>query len=179
MSGSNCCFLTCIQVSQEAGKMLLHSQIFKKFPQFVVILTVQDFLLISEAAIFLELPCFLYDPTNVDNLISGFSAFSKPSLYIQKFSVHVLLKHSLNNFEHYLASMWTEHSCIVVWTFFGIALLWDWNDRWAFLKVLIAMCNTDSVQGRHLFFFFFWLEEAQGLNNFIKKKSCIMTGCLT
>ena len=99
------CFLTCIQVSQEAGKMLLHSQIFKKFPQFVVILTVQDFLLISEAAIFLELPCFLYDPTNVDNLISGFSAFSKPSLYIQKFSVQVLLKPILKDFEHKLASM--------------------------------------------------------------------------
>ena len=57
---------------------------------------------------------------------------SKSSLYIWKFSVHILLKPSLKDFEYYLASMWNEHSCAVVWTFFGIALLWDWNENWSF-----------------------------------------------
>ena len=81
---------------------------------------------------FLEFLYFLYDPTDVGNLISGFSAFSKPSLYIWKFLVHILLKPSLKDFEHYVASVWNEHNCAVVWTFFGIALLWDWNENWAF-----------------------------------------------
>ena len=81
MSDSNCCFLTCIQVSQEAGKVVFY--LFKKCSQFVVIHRVKSFRVISEAEVggFLEFPCFLYDPTNVGNLISGSSAFSKPSLY--------------------------------------------------------------------------------------------------
>ena len=61
-----------------------------------------------------------------------YSAFSKPSLHVWKFLVHVLLKPSLKNFEHYLASIWNEHNCMLVWTFFGIALLWDWNENWPF-----------------------------------------------
>ena len=61
-----------------------------------------------------------------------FSAFSKSSLNIWKFSVHVLLKPSLKDFQHYLPSMWNEHICMVVWTFFGIAFLWDWNENWSF-----------------------------------------------
>ena len=69
---------------------------------------------------------FLYDPTNIGNLISG--SFSKPSLYIWKFSVHVLLNPSQKDFEHYLASIWNECNCAVVWTFIGIALLWYWNE---------------------------------------------------
>ena len=64
------------------------------------------------------------------NLISASSAFSKYNLYIWKFSVHMLLKPSLKNFEHYLASMWNERNCGIVWTFFGIAFLWDWNENW-------------------------------------------------
>ena len=74
---------------------------------------------------FLEFSCFFYDPTDVGNLFSGSSAFSKSSFYIWKFSVHVLLKPNLKDFEHYLASMWNQQNCIVVWTFFGIAFLWD------------------------------------------------------
>ena len=74
---------------------------------------------------FLEFSCFFYDPMDVGNLISGSSAFSKSSLNIWKFSVHVLLKPSLENFEHYFASMWDECNSVVVWTFFGIAFLWD------------------------------------------------------
>ena len=77
-----------------------------------------------------ELPCFFYDPTDVGNLISGFSAFSKSSLCIWNFLVDVLLKPSLKDFEYYLASMWNECNCMVVWTLFGIAFLWDWSENW-------------------------------------------------
>ena len=81
---------------------------------------------------FLEFSCFFYDPAVVGNLISDSSGFSKSSFYIYKFSVHRLLKPSLKDFEHYLASMWNECNCVVVWTFFGIALLWDWNIMYIF-----------------------------------------------
>jgi len=75
---------------------------------------------------------FFYNPADVGNLISGSSAFSKSSLYIWKFLAHVLLKPSLKDFEHNLASMCNEWNCTVIWTFFGIALLWDWNENWLF-----------------------------------------------
>ena len=75
---------------------------------------------------------FFYNPADVGNLISGSSAFSKSSLYIWKFLAHVLLKPSLKDFEHNLASMCNEWNCTVIWTFFGIALLWDWNEIWLF-----------------------------------------------
>ena len=123
MSGSNCCFLSCTQVSQETGKVVWYCHLFKNFPQFVVIHTVKGFSGVNEADVFLEFPCFLYDPADVGNLISGSSAFSKSSLYIWKFLVHVLLKPSLKDLEYYLVSMWHECSCAVIWTFFGIALL--------------------------------------------------------
>ena len=77
--------------------------------------TVKGFSVVNEAEmdVFLEFPCFIYDPTDVGILISGSSAFSKSSLYIWNFSVHVLLKPNLEDFEHYLASMQNEHDCIV------------------------------------------------------------------
>ena len=79
MSGSNCCFLTCIQISQEAGKVVWYSHLFKNFPQFVMICTVKGFDLVSktEVDVFLELSCFFDDPTDVGNLISGSSAFPR------------------------------------------------------------------------------------------------------
>ena len=86
----------------------------------------------AEVDIFLELSCFFDDPTDVGLLISGSSAFSKPSLNIWKFTVHILLKPGLENFEHYFASVWDEYNCAVVWTFFVIAFLWDWNENWPF-----------------------------------------------
>ena len=97
MSGSNCCFLTCIQVSQEASQVVWYSHLFKNFSQFVVIHTVKAFGVVNEAEldVLLEFPCFFYDPMNVGNLISGSSAFSKSTLNIWKFLVHVLLKPSL------------------------------------------------------------------------------------
>ena len=99
--GSNCCFLTCIQISQEADQVVWYSHLFKNFPKFVVILTVKGFGLVDKAEvnIFLELYWFSNDPVNLGNLISGSSTFSKSSLKIWKFSVHILLKPSLENFE--------------------------------------------------------------------------------
>ena len=131
---SNCCFLTCIKVSQEAGKVVWYSHFFKNFPQFVVIHTVKGFGIVNKAEIdvFLELSCFFDDLTDVGSLISGSSAFSKSNLNTWKFSVHVLWKPSLENFEHYFASVWEECNCVVVWTFFGIAFLCDWNENWLF-----------------------------------------------
>ena len=96
-----------IQVSQEAGKVVLSSRLFMHFPFFVVIHTIKGFSVVNEAEadVFLEFFCFFYDPMDVGNLISGSSAFSKTSLNIWKFMVHILLKPSLENFEHYFASI--------------------------------------------------------------------------
>ena len=134
MSRSYCCFLTCIQISQVAGQVVWYSHLFKNFPQFVVIHTVKGFGVVNkgEVDVFLEFSCFFDDPVDVGNLISHSSAFSKSSLNIWKFTVHVLLKPSLKNFEHYSASMWDECNCVVVWAFFDIAFLWDWNEHWPF-----------------------------------------------
>ena len=82
--------------------------------------------------LFLEFSCLFYDPTDVGNLISGSSAFSKSSLNIWNFMVHVPLMPSLENFEHHFTSMWDDCNCVVVLTFFGIAFLWDWNENWPF-----------------------------------------------
>ena len=84
MYSSNCCFLTCIQVSQEAGEVVCYSYLLQNFPQFIVIHTLKGFGIVNKAEIdvFLELSCFLKDPTDVDNLISGASTFSKSSLNI-------------------------------------------------------------------------------------------------
>ena len=97
----------CIQVSQEAGQVVWYSHLFKNFPQLVVIHTVKGFGIVNKAEVdvFLELSCMFNDATDVGNLIYGSSAFSKSSLNIWKFTVHVLLKPGLENFEHYFASM--------------------------------------------------------------------------
>ena len=102
--------------------------------QFVVIHTIKGFGIVNKAEIddFLKFSCFFCDTMDVGNLISGYSAFCKSNLYIWKFSVHVLLSPSLKDFEHDLASVWDECNYAVVWTFFGIALLWDWNENWPF-----------------------------------------------
>ena len=96
--------------------MVWYSHLLKNFPQFVVIHTVKGFSIVNEAEadVFLEFSCFLYDPTDVGNLISGSSAFSKSSLNIWKFLVHILLKPHLENFEHYFASVCDECICVVV-----------------------------------------------------------------
>ena len=132
MSGSYCCFLTCIHISQEAGQVVWYSHLLKNFLQFVVNYTVNGFSTVNKADVFLELSCFFDNPVDVDNLISGSSAFSKSSLNIWKFTVHILLKPGLDNFEHYFASVWDESNCAVLWVFFGIAFLWDWDENWPF-----------------------------------------------
>ena len=111
MSSSNCCFLTCIQVSQETGQVVWCSCLFQNFPQFLVIHTVRGFGIVNKAEIgvFLELSCFFYGPVDVGNLISGSSAFSKTSLNIWKFMVDILLKPGLENFEHSFTSVWDDH----------------------------------------------------------------------
>ena len=107
MSSSNCCFLSCIQVSQEAGQVVWYSHLFQNFSQFIMIHTVKVFGIVNKAEIdvFLELSYFFDDPVAIGNLISGSSAFSKTSLNIWKFMVHVLLKHGLENFEYCFTSM--------------------------------------------------------------------------
>ena len=88
VSRSNYCFLTCIQISQEAGQAVWYSHLFQNFPEFIVILTIEGFGVVSKAEIdvFLELSCFFNDPADIGNLISGSSAFSKTSLNIWKFT---------------------------------------------------------------------------------------------
>ena len=106
MFGSNCCFLTCIQISQKAGKVDWDYHLLKNFPQFVVIHAVKVFGIVNKAEVdvFLKLSCFFYDPVDVSNLISGSSAFSESILNIWKFLIHILLKPCLENFDHYFAS---------------------------------------------------------------------------
>ena len=131
-----CYFLTWlrIQVSQETGKMVWYSHLFKN-STFVVIHTVKEFSVVNEPQVgaFLKFCCFFYDPTNAGNLISGSSAFLKTNLNIWNFIVHVLLKAGLENFEHYFASVWDECNCVIVWTF------------WALLFFRIGM-KTDLFQ---------------------------------
>ena len=102
MSGSNCCFLTCIQISQEEGQVVWYSHILKNFPQFVVIHTVIGFGVVNKAEVdvFQELSCFFDDTVDIDNLISGSSAFSKSSLNIWKFIAHIIV-------EAWLGEIWS------------------------------------------------------------------------
>ena len=138
MSSSNCCLY--------AGQVAWYSHLFQNFPQFIVIHTVKGFGIVNKAEIdvFLELSCFFNDPPDVGNLISGSSAFSETSLNIWKFMVHVLLKPGLENIDHYFNSIWNELNCAVVWAFFGIAFLWDWNENWPFLVLwpLLSFLNS-------------------------------------
>ena len=121
MPSSNCCFLTCIQVSQEASQVVWY--LFQNFPQFIVIHTVKGFDIVNKAEInvFLKLPSFFHDGVDADDLICGSLAFSKTSLNIRKFTDHILLKPGFENFKHCFTSMWDECNCVVVWAFSGIA----------------------------------------------------------
>ena len=115
--------------------------------------TVKGFGIVNKAEIdvFLELSCFFYDPTDVSNLISGSPVFSKSSVNIWKFSVHVLLKPGLEKFEQNSAGVWGVCNCVVVWTFFSIAFLWDWNENWPFpvLWPLLSFPNLTAYWVQH------------------------------
>ena len=130
---------------------ILH--LLKNFPPFVLIHTVQSFSLVNveEIDVFMEISWFSSDLMDVGNMISASSAFSKSSLNIWKFLVHLLLKPSLGNFEHYFTSMWNECNCVVVWTFFGIAFLWEWNENWPFgvLWPLLSFPNLLAYWVQH------------------------------
>ena len=112
--------MTCIQISQGVGQVVWY--LLKNFPQFVVIHIVKSFSIVHEAEVDFfffggvggEFSCFFYDPMDVGNSISDSSDFSKSSFNIWKFSVHILLKPSLENFEHYFASMCAECNCLAV-----------------------------------------------------------------
>ena len=135
MFSSNCCFLNCVQISREVGKVVWYSHLFKNFPQSVVIHKVRGFGVVNKADVFWN-SCFFCDSADIGNLISASSAFSQSSLNTWKFLVHVLLKpgdcleNCLENFEHYFASMWDECNCVVV------SILWhclrNWNENWPF-----------------------------------------------
>ena len=105
----------------------------------------------SMKQMFLKFLCFFCDPEDVGNLISGSSAFSKSCLNIWKLSVHILLKPSLKDFQHYLTSMWNEHNCMLVETFLGIAFIWYWNENWPFpvLWLLLSFPNWLSYWVQH------------------------------
>ena len=131
MSNSNCCFLTCIQVSQEASQVVWYFHFLKNFPVCCDPYR-KGFGIVNKAKVdfffFLELSCFFDYPTDVGHLISGSSAFSKSSLNVWK--VHVLLKLGLENFEHYFTSVWDkcnvqqfQHSLTLL--FFGIGMKTD------------------------------------------------------
>ena len=124
MSSFNCCFLTCIQISQWQVRwsgIPISWRIFHSL--WGATQSVFGIVNKAEVGVFLEFSCIFDDPTDVGNLISGSSALSKSSLNIWKFTVHVLLKPGLENFVHYIASLWNECNCTVVWAFFGIAFL--------------------------------------------------------
>ena len=153
MSSSNCGFLTCIQISQKAGQVVWYSRLFQNFPQFTVIHTVKVFGIVNKAEVdvFLQLTCFFNDPADVGNLISCSFSFSKTSLNIWKVTAYVLLKPSLENFNHYFASVWDECNFVVVWTslalpFLGIGMITDLFQScghcWVFQICWHTECST-------------------------------------
>ena len=151
MSSSNCCFLTCIHVSQEAGQVVWYSHLFQNFPQFSMIHTVKGFGIVNKAKIdvFLKLSCFFHDPVAAGNLISGSSAFSKTRLYIWKFMIYILLKPGLENFEHYFDSVvrWVQ-LCGSLSNFWH-AFIWDWNKNGPskFVGILSAALSQHHLSG--------------------------------
>ena len=155
MSTSNYCFLTCMQVLQKAGQVVWYSHLLKNFPQLVAIHMVKAFGIVTKAEVdvFLELCCFFNDPADVGNLISGSSAFSKSSLNIWKFTFYVLLKPGLEYSECYFTSVWDVWNRAVVWAFFGIAVLCDWNENGPFpvLWPLLSFPNLLAHWVQHFF----------------------------
>ena len=112
--------------------MIWYFHVLKRFSQLVLANKVKSFWLVKNGGVdaFLEFSRFFYDPIDLDDLISGSYAISRSSFNIWKFLFHILWKPGLENIECYFASMWDECNCEVVWTFFGIAFLWDWNENW-------------------------------------------------
>ena len=153
MSSSNCCFLTCTQVSQEAGQVVWYSHLFQNFPQFIMIHTVQGFDIVNKAEIvvFLELFAFLM----IQQMLAIWSLvplpFLKPAWTSGSSWFTYCWSPGLENFEHYFTSVWDECNYVVVWAFFGIACLWDWNENWPFpvLWPLMSFPNLLTYWVKH------------------------------
>ena len=179
MSSSNCCFLTSIQVSQEGGQVVWYSHLLQNFPQFIVIHTIKGFDIVNKAEIdvFLELSCFFDDPANAVNLISGSSAFCKSILSIWKFTVHVLLKPGLGDFERCCTSVCVHYTsfiypfinghlvCFPFATFVNGTTM-DRNVRVSF-KILLSSSFvsilTSGIAGSHAHFTFNFLRNQHAI----------------
>ena len=131
MSGSNCYFLSCIQISQGAGKVVWYSHHFKNFPQYMVIHTVKGFINSQRSRSRCISGTPLLSPWSNECWRFGLCLF-EAQLYIWKFLVHILQKPSLKDLDDNFASIWNEGNCTLVQTLFGIVLLWDWNENWSF-----------------------------------------------
>ena len=146
MSCPNSCFLTHIEVSQDTGKVVWYLHFFKNFPQFATIHTVKGFSVAIEA----EVDVFFWNSLAFSMILQMLAIWSlvplplETQLSICKFSVHIVLEPSLEDFERNLVGMWNEHSCMVIWTFLSIALLWDWNATWHF-PVLCPLLSFQNL----------------------------------
>ena len=143
--------MTCTQVSQETGNVFWYSHLFKKFPVCCDPHKGCSMVKEAEVDVFLEFPFFLYDSVDVGNLITGSSAFSKPSLYIWKFSAHVLLKPGVKNFECNLTSTWNKWNCTIVWKAreFKIIFVFMSRDHYIFYFFLSNFFYSDYVRFTH------------------------------
>ena len=149
MSRSNCWFLTCIQISQEADQVVWYSHLFQNFPQFIVIHTVKGFGIVNKAEIdiFLELSCFymiqrmlaIWCLVPLPFLKPAWTSGSSRFMYCWSLAWGIL-----SDFEHYLSSIWNECNRAVILTFFGIAVLWDWSENWPF-PVLWPLLNFPNL----------------------------------
>ena len=152
MSSSHCCFLTCIQISQEASQVVWYSHLFQNFPQFIVIQTVKGFGIVNKAEIdvFLELSHF----SMIQRMLVIWSLVPLTFLNLSWTSGSSRFTYCWSMawcYEHYFASMGDECNCAVVQTFFGFAFLWDWNENWAFpvLWPLLSLPNLLTYWVQH------------------------------
>ena len=161
-SSSNCGFLTCIQISQEAGQVVQYFHHLEEFSTVYCDLH-KGFVIVNKAEIdlFLELSCFFHDPVDVGNLISGSSAFSKTAWTSgsSRFTYYWSLAWRILS----ITSVWDECNCAVVWAFFGIAFLWDWKENWPFpvLWPLLSFPNLLAYWVQHFHSIIFGFEIAQ------------------
>ena len=147
MSSSNCCFLTCIKISQEAGQVVWYSLLFQNFPQFIMIYTVKGFGIVNKA----EIDVFFWNAlafSMIQQIFVNWSLVSLPFLKPTGTSGISWFTYcwspALENFENYFTSMRDECNCPVVWAFFGIAFLWDWDENWLF-PVLWPLLNFPNL----------------------------------
>ena len=138
LSGSNCCFLTCIKISQEAGKVVWHSRLFKNFSQFVVTYRVKGFGVINKQKYMFIWHYLAF--SMIQWMLAVWSLvplpFLNPAWTSASLNLNIhgscTVEDWLGKFWVLLGCMWDECNCVVVGTFFGIAFLWDWNENWPF-----------------------------------------------